>query len=164
MWQPTPMRRGDRALDKKEACRLLDIGEYGILATASAEGDPEATPLSYVVMDGALYFHCAQTGHKLGNIAARPRVCFTVVGRTRPVFEANGNFSTLFESTMVHGVAALVEDELEKQRALMALCEKYMPDKLAFAPDAINRSIGVTAVVRISPEEITGKAKRTVRP
>ncbi|MDL2219421.1 pyridoxamine 5'-phosphate oxidase family protein [Ruminococcaceae bacterium OttesenSCG-928-O06] len=158
MHTPVPMRRRDRALPADETLALLQAGEYGILATASAAGLPLATPLSYVLLDGALYFHCAKTGQKLDNLAAQPAVCFCVVGATRPVYD--DNFTTLYESVVVHGTAALVQDATEKYRALAALCQKYLPAHMHHAEADIAGSFSVTQVVRIAPEEITGKAKR----
>lgn len=159
MHKPVPMRRKDRAISEGEALAILEQGEWGILATADGDGVPLATPLSYVLLDGAVYFHCAKTGHKLANIDAQPAVCFSVVGPTRPAL-VKGDFTTYYESTLVHGAAARVQNEAERRRVLMALCEKYMPGHGAEATEAIGRSGGATEVIRISIEQVSGKARR----
>lgn len=158
MWKPLPMRRKERALPEEDTRALLQRGEWLVLATADAEGIPLATPLSYVMVGGAAYFHCARTGQKLDNLAAQPWVSFTVVDGVRAVY-APGNFSTLFESIIAHGTARIVTDDAEKHKALYALCEKYLPENMASAEADIAKSLAVTCVVRIDIDEVTGKGK-----
>ena len=155
-----PVRRKDRMLEDGKDMELLERGEYGMLALC---GDPEtgiwpyAVPLSYVLMDGAVYFHCAKEGRKMDLLARNNRVCFTVVGDTQPVYIKD--FSTYYESVMVFGHAAPVEDEEEKYRALFQLAEKYLPDHMDKADGDIRHAFSRTAVFRISLERVTGKAK-----
>lgn len=151
------MRRKDRAIPPELSEELLRGGEFGVLSSVASDGQPYATPLSYVYTDNAIYFHGAKIGQKMSNIAQEPRVCFTVVGDTLPLYD--GSFSTLFESVMVFGKASLVEDAEEKTRALMLLCEKYLPDHMDKAPGDIAQSIKHTAVVKIQAAHMTGKAK-----
>lgn len=151
------MRRKDRAISKEVSEELLRGGDYGILSSVDSGGQPYATPLSYVYFDDAIYFHSAKIGQKMDNITGEPRVCFTVVGDTLPLYDSS--FSTLFESVMIFGTAALVEDDEEKTRVLMLLCEKYLPDHMDKAPGDIEHSFKRTAVVKIHVEHMTGKAK-----
>ncbi len=153
-----PMRRKDRQRTPAEGLAILKNGEYGVLATADAAGQPYGVPLSYIVRDGRLYFHCAHEGHKIDNIRANPRACFTVVGRTRPVYDKN--FTTLFESVIVFGELFAVEDEKEKYDLLQALAEKYLPEYMDRAGESINKSLARTAVYGLSMEVVTAKAKR----
>lgn len=160
MRQPRPVRRKDRVLDIRQTMEILENGLHGVLATADAEGLPLATPLSYVILGQGLYFHCAKTGHKLDNLAAQPQVSFCVVAQDVPTFkgEAVGNFTTLYKSAVVNGTAALVDDPAEHRAALMALCQKYLPDHVGKAEAAIDGSGPHTAVVRISLDEVCGKS------
>lgn len=159
MEEARPLRRKDRALPQAETEYLLQQGEWGVLATADGSGLPLATPLSYIWMDGAVYFHCAMAGHKLDNIASRPEVSFCVVGQTQPVYEGK-SFSTFYESAIVHGCAVVVQDAAEKQRVLLALCEKYLPDYRDEASASVAKEGPHTAVVRIDVHQLAGKAKR----
>lgn len=152
------MRRKDRAILPKQAEICLESGEYGVLSTVGADGQPYATPLSFVMIGDALYFHCAQEGQKLDNIAFESRVCFCVVGRTQPVYEQN--FSTYFESVIVYGKAGAVTEADEKASVLTALAKKYLPRHMDKAPGDIAKSLGRTAVYKITIEHMTGKAKR----
>ncbi len=155
-----PMRRKDRALSHEESQVLLERGKYGVLALAEAgpEAWPYGLPLSYVLMDGAVYFHSALEGRKVRVLAENPRVCFTVVGDAEAFYERN--FTTSYESVMLFGHAVLVEDAEEKYRALFRLAEKYLPEHRDKAEGDIRQSLARTAVYRIFPEAVTGKAKR----
>lgn len=153
------MRRKDRMIPEEEARLLLEKGEYGVLATVNGDGRPYAVPLSYLYVDEKIYFHSAKEGHKIDNLAFEPQVSFCVVGETRPQFQ-QGNFTTQYESVIVDGVAFAVTDPEEKQTALYKLAEKYLPEYISHAAGNIQALQDRTAVYKIEPRSITGKAKR----
>ena len=151
------IRRKDRAQGEAENLALLAGAEYGVLGLVDGCW-PYAVPLSFVLMDGALYFHCAREGRKIDVLAANSRACFTVVGATLPVYD--GGFSTYYKSVMVFGRVTPVEDDDEKTRVLFALAEKYLPADMDKAEKDLTRSFKRTAVYKIAMEQVTGKAKR----
>ena len=150
------LRRKDRGLGKSEARELLERGEYGILSTCGPDGQPYGMPLSYCVINDAIYFHCAVAGHKLENIAANNRVSFCVVGATEVLPD---KFATRYESVIVTGKAAEVFDE-EKQLGLEGLLPKYSVGFHAEGLDYIKSDWKRIRVFRISIEAIRGKARR----
>jgi uncharacterized protein len=150
------MRRDDRALDHKAALALLHGGEYGVLSTADADNQPYGIPVSYAVIDNAIYIHSALQGHKLDNIAANARVSFCVVGKTELLPK---KFSTKYESVIVFGVASMVADE-SKREPLVALVEKYSPEYIESGHKYIDKLINETAVIKVTIESITGKARK----
>lgn len=152
------MRRKDRTLDEADTKKLLRDCEYGVLASVGADGLPYAVPLSYVLHRTDIYFHCANEGHKIDNIAHNPHICFAVVGETEPVYDQD--FTTYFESAVVFGKASLVTDREEKESALFALCEKYLPMHMEKAPGDIAGSFSRTSVYKIEIEHMSGKAKQ----
>ncbi len=154
-----PMRKADRALTPAVSLQLLMKGEYGFLATVDREGQPYAVPLSYVLMDGAIYFHSALEGYKLDNLRHESRTHFTVVGETEPHLEGRANFTTSFESVMVFGRAFEVTDREERTKALLALCEKYVPGHSEMA-GKVSAACVRSAVWKVSLDHVTGKAKR----
>lgn len=151
------MRRKDRALSRREAFAILEKGEYGVLSTAGADGVPAGVPLSYVVDGESICFHCALQGQKIRNMTGNPSVSFVVVGDTQPVYKQN--YTTLYESAVVHGTASRVEDGEEKTRLLRLLCEKYLPAHMDRFEEAMG-SLPVTDVWRIQIHRLTGKARR----
>jgi nitroimidazol reductase NimA-like FMN-containing flavoprotein (pyridoxamine 5'-phosphate oxidase superfamily) len=150
------LRRKDRIITDIEARELLVRGEYGVLATVSADGTPYGVPLSYCVIDYGIYFHCALEGHKLENLAADNRVSFCVVGATEVLPE---KFSTRYESVIVSGRVKEVFDA-EKQRGLEGLVAKYSAGFRDAGERYIASDSQKTLVFRIEIDAISGKARR----
>lgn len=150
------MRRSQREIFGEDIIKILQSGEYGVLATISENGYPYATPISYVYVNNKVYLHCAVEGNKLDNIRNNNKVSFNVVGKTKVLPE---QFSTEYESAIIFGQAFEVNGE-EKKEALMAIADKYSPDFKNEGLAYIDRAINKTCVVKIEIDKITGKARR----
>lgn len=153
-----PMRRKDRAISQEECFQILQAGEYCVLASVDSEGMPYATPLSYVFMNGKVYFHAAQEGHKLDNLRAAPRCSLAVIGKTQPVYAKN--FTTYYESVVIFGRVEEIYNPTDKTQILTALANKYLPEHMDKAAKDIAVSLDRTAVCAVHIEKMTGKAKR----
>lgn len=155
------MRRSDRARGEDFSLALIDRCSHGVMALTTGEDAPYCLPLSLVRVGRDLYFHCARQGRKVDLLRAHPRVCVTFVGGDAPAFEEPAMYTTYFQSAIVTGTAREVTDEAEKVLALRALCQKLTPGFMGGGrfEAAIARSLAVTAVWRISMEEISGKEK-----
>jgi uncharacterized protein len=151
------MRRTDRQMEKSQAWELLKKTEYGVLSTVDQNNHPYGTPLSYTYMDDVIYFHCAVEGSKLDNITHNSNICFTVVGPTNVL---SGEFTTNYESVMVFGEASIVEDQVEKTKALMELVKKYSPAFMEKGAAYIQKAQERTTVVKIVIGSITGKHRK----
>ena len=151
------IRRGDRALSEEQAREILARAEHGVLATVGADGWPYAVPVNHVLAGDVLYIHCATEGHKLENVAHEERVSFCAVASARVL---PAKLSTLYESAVVSGRAALVTDPAEKLRGLELLAVRFCGALTPEAEKAIAASGTRTAVVRIRIERIAGKAHR----
>lgn len=150
------LRRTERGVSEAEARELLARGEYGILSTCGPDGQPYGIPLSYCVLDDAIYFHCAIEGHKLENLAAESRVSFCVVGETEVLPE---QFVTRYESVVVSGRAVEVFAE-EKQQALEGILAKYAGGFPGKGLDYIEAAGERVRVFRIGIDSLCGKARR----
>jgi uncharacterized protein len=136
---------------------LLRRGEYGILSTVDDSKQPYGIPLNYALMQNRIFFHCANEGRKLENITASHGVSFCVVGKTELIPEA---FATRYESVVVSGPAAVVEDAGLKRDALRALVTKYAPGHTAAGEAYIDKLIDQTTVVGITITHMSGKARK----
>lgn len=155
-----PMRRANRALDEPAIEEILQNGEYGVLATVNAYGSPYCIPLNYVADAGVLYMHCATEGHKLDNIRRDSRVCFTVISSSQVLPE---QLTAVYESAVVFGKAEIIEDPDAKTEALLLLCRKYSPGHMDKARGSISRALKRTAIIKITVQHATGKAKQNKR-
>lgn len=150
------MRRDDRAINQQEALTILEKAEYGVLSTLGEDGYPYGVPVSHVVVDGKICFHCAGEGKKLQNLKYHPKVSFVAVGHTQVMPES---FGTKFESAMAFGTAREAAPE-DKQKILEALIDKYSTGFREGGLKYIAASGGRTQVWEITVEHLTGKAKR----
>jgi uncharacterized protein len=151
-----PMRRADRAIPDNEARAILEQGEYGILSTASSDGQPYGVPVSYSYAGDVIYFHCALEGHKLENLSGNNRVSFCVVGKTQVLPD---KFATNYESVIVFGKAFEVTDD-EKRAGLVELLKKYSPDFMEKGERYLNGDGHKAKVYKIVIESMTGKARK----
>jgi nitroimidazol reductase NimA-like FMN-containing flavoprotein (pyridoxamine 5'-phosphate oxidase superfamily) len=151
------MRRRDRELSEAEAWAILDKASWGVLATVGWDGWPYAVPLNHALVDGALLLHCATSGHKLDNLASDTRVSYCVVTESEVL---PAELSTRYESAIVFGRASLIHDEAAKREALQAFGQRFAAEHPEAVTAEIDKDLFRTAVLRISVERVTGKARR----
>ncbi|WML33199.1 pyridoxamine 5'-phosphate oxidase family protein [Clostridium sp. OS1-26] len=140
------MRRKDRKLKNDEAIEILNSNTYGVLSTVGESGYPYGVPISYIYINGSIYFHCAVEGHKLDNIKNNDKVSFCIVGQTQILPD---KFSTKYESAIVFGRAAEVSDD-EKNIAFLEILNKYSPDYIEQGKEYIQKASKATKVIKIS--------------
>jgi len=160
----TQVRRQDRAVADEDWIRgLLRRAPFGTLATVR-NGQPFVNMNIFVYDEPAnvLYLHTARAGQTRSNVEAESRVCFGVseMGRLLPAPTAM-HFSVEYAGVVVFGRASIVEDEVEAERALQQLLDKYAPhlrpgrDYRPIQPE----ELAVTSVYRIAIDEWSGKQK-----
>jgi nitroimidazol reductase NimA-like FMN-containing flavoprotein (pyridoxamine 5'-phosphate oxidase superfamily) len=150
------IRRIDRAISESEAIEILQKGEYGILSTVSADGQPYGVPVSYSYTEDGIYFHCAVEGHKVDNLTGSNKVSFCVVGKTEVL---PAQFGTKYESVIVFGEAFEVT-AADKHKGLLELLKKYSPEFIEEGRRYIESAGGKTRVYKIVVESITGKSRK----
>jgi len=164
------MRRKEFAVDTlTEAAPFLAEMSFGFLGTVRPDGRPSVTPLNFVYVREAIYFHGSRVGEKMATLAGNNRVSFSVAKEyavipsyfSDPVMACPA--TTYFKSVAIDGTASLVDDLEEKAEALEALMRKLQPEGgyrpiTAGDPDYIPRLKGI-AVVRIDIESISAKFK-----
>lgn len=150
------IRRADRVIPLEQAIEILHKGEYGILSTVSADGQPYGAPVSYSYVDDAIYFHSAMEGHKLENLALDNRVSFCVVGKTEVLPD---KFAVRYQSAIAFGKASELDGD-EKLCGLTELLRKYSPDYLEEGRLYIGANAERTRVYKITIESLTGKSSK----
>jgi uncharacterized protein len=148
------MRRSKQLLPMQEAEEILQAALSGVLAVSGDDGYPYAVPLSYTYADGKLYFHWANSGHKLDGIRENDKVSFCVIGQDEVVPEA---FATNYKSVIAFGRAAVVSDDESKRRALELLARKYSPSYEQEGAAEIEKDWKAVTVIEMTIENLTGK-------
>lgn len=157
-----PMRKASRQQSAEWALNVFDKAPYVTVSMTRPNGTPYGLPLSLVRKDGrTFYFHCAEAGEKLDCLNQNPTVSLSAVSRCTPKYEEKkNNFTEYYDSALAIGIAELVYDDTEKVEALRLLCQRFLPDHMEHFDEAIARSLGRTAVVRITlTEPPVGKRK-----
>ena len=147
------MRRKKQELSREESERILHESSWGTLAVLGDDGYPYAVPLNHVFYNGAIYFHCAQAGHKLDAIRACEKVSYSVVERDTVVPQ---EYTTYYKSVVAFGRAHVVEDDAEMIESLRAIGMKHHPDKER-TDEEIAKSGAHLHMVRIDIDHLSGK-------
>ena len=149
------MRRKDREKDASFAFEVLRDCEYATLATINTDGTPYCVPISPILIDNKVYFHCATEGQKLENIDSKNTVCISGVRHTKLIPE---EYTTEYESAVASGKCTIVTDEQEKITALREICKKYAKNSMENIDRKIAESLHKTCICKIKIKQITGKA------
>lgn len=149
------MRRKRQLLSEAETIEILQSCTSGVLAVAGDNDYPYAVPLSYAYKNGKLFFHFAETGHKIDSITRNNKVSFCVIKTDDVVQET---FTTHFRSVIVFGRARILTDDNEKKYALECLVEKYSPDYIVEGQSEIALKWKSVYTGEVQIEHMTGKA------
>ena len=150
------MRRKDRQRSEEFAWAVTDRCGWAVLSCVQPDGTPYSVPLSIAREGGRVYFHGAEEGRKTEALRSNPKVCLSCVGDTNP---AQDDFSMEYESAILFGTAALVEEREEKIHGRRLISQRYTPFKMKDFDRVIEAALDHTAVWRIDVESITGKAR-----
>lgn len=145
-------------LTEEQIAALLDRASVASLSTLNENGFPYTTPVHFAAWEGKLYVHGLPAGQKLDNLRRDSRVCLEahdMQGLLMPDTPKPCDVNTAYESVIVLGHAAVVDDLSKKRNALRAIVQKYTPDWADVPlPDGMVKG---TAVLEITPLETTGK-------
>ena len=147
------MRRLGQELSKEECIDILTNEPRGVLALLGDDDYPYAIPMSHVYVDGKIYFHGAQKGHKVDAVNRHPKVSYCVMDEG---VKAEGSWWYTFRSVIVFGKIRTLADRDEKIDKLTHLGDKFFPTHEETI-DEINRLLDRTEVFEITIEHMSGK-------
>ena len=156
------MRKASRKKDAAWALEVFDRAPYVTVSMTREDGTPYGLPLSLARADEkTFYFHCAHEGEKIDCLLKNPVVSLSAVSQCSPRYEAEkNNFTEYYRSAIALGRAERVTDENEKVLALRLICERFLSHYMDHFEEAINRSLDITTVVKITlTEPPVGKSK-----
>lgn len=149
------MRRKKQALSLEENIQVLNRGTSGVLAVSGDDDYPYAVPLSYVYHDNKIFFHCAKNGHKLDSISRNEKVSFCVIDKDQVVQD---KYTSYFRSVIVFGKTRILEDDVEKRKAIEILTARYSPDQeKTHQLQAIEKDYKMVCMIELAIEHMSGK-------
>lgn len=147
------MRRKRQELSEDECIKILTNEPRGVLALLGDGDYPYALPMSHVYVDGKIYFHGAQKGHKLDAVRKYPKASYCVVDDG---VRNEGEWWYTFKSVIVFGKIRTLTDSNEKIEKLTYLGDKFFPTHEETVSE-INKLLDKTEVFEIDIEHMSGK-------
>ena len=153
-------RRHDRGFyDHATVHRLLDASMLCHVSYV-IEGQPYCTPTFFWREESRLYWHGSSASRMLRNQSGGQRVCLTVAHLDSLVLARCGfNHSADYRAVMAFGTAYLVADEDEKERALVAMVDRFFPDRTASLRQSTAQEIKATSVIAMEIEQASAKIR-----
>ena len=149
-----PMRRGRQQLTNETCEEILRNATSGTLALLGDGDYPYAVPLSFVYVDGIIYFHSAKSGHKIDAIRHHDKASFCVIDKD----EVHGEeYTTYFRSIIAFGRITIVSSPDEKLEGAKLLGRKYNPGDEVGLTYELEKSLAHMEVLRFDIEHLSGK-------
>jgi uncharacterized protein len=124
------------------------------------DGQPYCTPTFFWREDNKLYWHGSSASRMLENQSDGQRVCLTVAHLDSLVLARCGfNHSADYRAVMAFGTAYLVTDPDEKARALVAMVDRFFPDRTASLRQSTKQEIKASAVIAMEIEQASAKIR-----
>ena len=153
-------RRHDRgAYDHATIHALLDAAMLCHVAYV-VDGQPFCTPTFFWREGSTLHWHSSSASRMLRNLSEGESACLTVTHLDSLVLARSGfNHSADYRSVMAFGKAKLVEDPVEKERALVMMVDRLFPGRTAILRKGTQQEIKATAVIAMEIERASAKVR-----
>ncbi|TRA95284.1 MULTISPECIES: pyridoxamine 5'-phosphate oxidase family protein [Rhizobium/Agrobacterium group] len=153
-------RRHDRgSYDFETVHALLDSAALSHVSYV-IDGQPYCTPTLFWREGKRLYWHGSSASRMLRNLSAGEPACLTVTHLDSLVLARCGfNHSADYRSVMAFGNARLVEDQAEKERALVMMVDRFFPARTAMLRQSTRQEIKATAVIYMDIEKASAKIR-----
>lgn len=150
-----PMHKADRQLSPEDTLAILKKVDHGTLSVNGDDGYPYATPVNYIVVNDTVYIHSAPYGYKMECLEKSAKCCFSAIVFAEII---PSKITAAFESVVITGDVTIVTDPTEKRTALEAFVTQKHPGYEEVGLKMVNTLFDKTALLRIDPKEMTGKA------
>ncbi|MHC2335004.1 pyridoxamine 5'-phosphate oxidase family protein [Bradyrhizobium sp. USDA 4454] len=153
-------RRHDRGFyDHATVHKILDASMLCHVSYV-IDGQPYCTPTFFWREGTRLYWHGSSASRMLENQSEGQRVCLTVAHLDSLVLARCGfNHSADYRAVMAFGSAYLVTDPAEKERAIVAMVDRFFPDRTAGLRASSKQEIKATSFIAMEIEEASAKIR-----
>ena len=148
------MRRNGQQMTDDECIDILRNATSGTLAVLGDGGYPYAVPLSYVYIDGKLFFHSALSGHKVDAIRNYDKASFCVIAQDNVQPQ---KYTTYYRSVIVFGRVHIIDNEEEKLQTARLLGYRYNPGDDESLQKEMEKGFSRMLMIRFDIEHLTGK-------
>lgn len=148
-----PLRKPERQMSKEFVDAILDGADYGVLSLITEDGYPYGVPISFVHIDGSLYFHGGKAGLKYKSALENPKACFTIVTKHLTLPK---QYTVAYQSVIAFGKISFEED---KDEITQIFCDKYTGPHKEEAKRRIQAGLDYMALYKFEIEHITGKER-----
>ena len=156
------MRRSAQAMETSRCREVLQRNTSGVLSLLDENGYTYGVPLSYLLSENTIYFHCAKVGAKMDAVCHHDKVSFTVIDQDQVIPE---EYTTRYRSVIVFGRARVLTDEIEIGTAIRALGRRFAPGQTeARLEKAVADEIANMAMIALDIEHMTGKESMALKP
>ena len=149
------LTRKNKKLSQEECIALLTKETRGVLSVTGDGGYPYGTPMNhfYDERDGAVYFHCGKSGHRLDAIRRDSKASFCVFDRGSA---DHGEWALNVKSVIVFGRIEIIDDHETIVDIAQRLSRKFTDDEV-YIREEIQQYANATLLLRLNPEHICGK-------
>jgi uncharacterized protein len=155
------MRRKDREItDRADLTDIINKSDVCRIAFADG-GTPYIVTLNFGYAWGerlTFFFHCAREGRKLDLLRKNSEVCFSM-DTDHELWERGSAcaWSMGYRSIVGYGTLTIVEDPVERKRALDAIMDHY-----GYPGDKVyeEKNWRLTELLKLEVREMTGKQKK----
>ncbi|MEY9494006.1 nitroimidazol reductase NimA-like FMN-containing flavoprotein (pyridoxamine 5'-phosphate oxidase superfamily) [Bradyrhizobium elkanii] len=153
-------RRHDRGFyDHVTVHKILDASMLCHVSYV-IDGQPYCTPTFFWREGTRLYWHGSSASRMLENQSEGQRVCLTVAHLDSLVLARCGfNHSADYRAVMAFGSAYLVTDPAEKERAIVAMVDRFFPERTASLRASNKQEIKATSFIAMEIEEASAKIR-----
>ena len=148
------MRRNGQQMSDDECIDILRNATSGTLAVLGDGGYPYAVPLSYVYVDGKLFFHSALSGHKVDAIRNYDKASFCVIAQDNVQPQ---KYTTYYRSVIAFGRVHIIDNEEEKLQTARLLGYRYNPGDDESLQKEMEKGFSRMLMIRFDIEHLTGK-------
>ncbi len=149
------LARKKQELPKEECIRILQTETRGILSVHGENGYPYGMPMNHWFdpEDGAVYFHCGRSGHRLDALQKDARVSYCVCDRG---VREEGEWAWHVSSVILFGEITVIDDQKLVREITAKLSRKFTQDE-AYIRQEIESYAAGTLLLRLDPVHMCGK-------
>ncbi len=145
--------------DRATVHALLDAAALCHVAYV-VDGQPFCTPTLFWREASRLYWHGSSASRMLRNLATGEPACLTVTHFDSIVLARCGfNHSADYRSVMAFGTARLVQDPVEKERALTMMVDRLAPGRTAQLRPSTTQETKATSVIAMDIDKASAKIR-----